>query len=371
MDEEQEIQFKNLETIVNHFKQCFLFLKEDEGGNCLKELIVDWKSVLRDYVKEINDLLNSLKKEIEWSLLDEMKERFYLISIDLKPMLNSLKECVEETCRNLISSTILLLAEGVHGFRQSFINDTYFEDLFNNQKNKYLEENQVRLELVYRQDCQDKALICPDESQQKRLMLIDRKNSLFSSRFGRVFHNNGRNVKKIVAYILDQKEKFSRDIDDFLDKYCAFLIAKEHCEIKKEAVFKNIAFKENVDVDKVMQKLKEFIGDMTIGAQKHWFIVYKVFLSKNWLKKSTQRLFVDQINSAFSTLLKCSTDDFHEINGYFKHNDFTEWTLADMDAPPCCEAYREIADKLDLEFQESKYAKPGTFINARKIEKFR
>ena len=112
MDEEQEIQFKNLETIVNHFKQCFLFLKEDEGGNCLKELIVDWKSVLRDYVKEINDLLNSLKKEIEWSLLDEMKERFYLISIDLKPMLNSLKECVEETCRNLISSTILLLAEG-------------------------------------------------------------------------------------------------------------------------------------------------------------------------------------------------------------------------------------------------------------------
>ena len=90
MDEEQEIQFKNLETIVNHFKQCFLFLKEDEGGNCLKELIVDWKSVLRDYVKEINDLLNSLKKEIEWSLLDEMKERFYLISIDLKPMLNSL-----------------------------------------------------------------------------------------------------------------------------------------------------------------------------------------------------------------------------------------------------------------------------------------
>ena len=63
MDEEQEVQFKNLETIVNHFKQCFTFLKEDEGGYCLKELIVDWKSVLRDYVKEINDLLNSLKKK--------------------------------------------------------------------------------------------------------------------------------------------------------------------------------------------------------------------------------------------------------------------------------------------------------------------
>lgn len=116
MDEEQEVQFKNLETIVNHFKECFRFLKEDKDGYCREELIVHWKSVLRDYVTEINDLLNSLKKEIEWSLLDEMKERFYLISIDLKPMLNSLKECVEETCCNLISSTILLLAEGVHGF---------------------------------------------------------------------------------------------------------------------------------------------------------------------------------------------------------------------------------------------------------------
>lgn len=120
-----------------------------------------------------------------------------------------------------------------------------------------------------------------------------------------------------------------------------------------------------------MLKLKDLIEDKILCAQKHWFIVYKVFLSKNWLKKSTQRLFVDQINSAFSTKLKCSTDDFHEINSYFKNTDYTEWTLADMDAPPCCEAYREIADKLDLEFQESKYAKPGTFINARKIEKFR
>ena len=132
-----------------------------------------------------------------------------------------------------------------------------------------------------------------------------------------------------------------------------------------------MVFKENVDVDKLMLKLKDLIEDKTLSAQKHWFIVYKVFFNKNWLKKKTQRVFVDQINSAFSTLLKCSTADFHKIDEYFKNNDYTEWTLNDSKAPQCCDAYREIADKLDLEFQESKYAKPGTFINARKIEKFR
>lgn len=141
--------------------------------------------------------------------------------------------------------------------------------------------------------------------------------------------------------------------------------------MKVEAVFKNIAFKENVDVDKLMLKLKDLIEDKTLNAQKHWFIVYKVFFNKNWLKKSTQRLFIDQINSAFSTLLKCSAADFHEINSYFKQNDYNEWTLADCDAPQCCDLYREIADKLDDEFQDAKYAKPGTVINTKRVEKFR
>ena len=107
------------------------------------------------------------------------------------------------------------------------------------------------------------------------------------------------------------------------------------------------------------------IGFFIIG------IIREVFFNKNWLKKSTQRLFVDQINSAFSTLLKCSTDDFHAIEKYFKNNDYTEWTLDDCDAPQCCDVYREIADKFDLEFQDVKYAKPGKVINTRKIEKLR
>ena len=119
-------------------------------------------------------------------------------------------------------------------------------------------------------------------------------------------------------------------------------------------------------------KLPVFKGLFTdLGSHSFLHISFYPLYNKNWLKKSTQRLFIDQINSAFSTLLKCSTADFHEINSYFKQNDYNEWTLADCDAPQCCDIYREIADKLDDEFQDAKYAKPGTVINTKRVEKFR
>ena len=371
MDDEQEVHLKKLEGLVTRFNVCFRLLGKEEDENNNEELIAAWKLILRNHVRKIFDLLKSLKIEIAWSLLDDKKERFYQIKVELEPTLTSYKDYEGEEMRKMINDIILLADEGFHGFRQSFVNDTYCEDLFQKEIDRYRKENEDRLERIYKQDSQDEAFFFPDETQLKNHMLYNRKEKLFNSQFGVVFHNNGRDIKMTVGFILGKKEQTYDNINDFLDKYVSYQIAQEHCEIKKENIFQNIAFKDNVNVDKLMLKLKDLIEDNTLSAQKHWFIVYKVFLSKNWLKKSTQRLFVDQINSAFSTLLKCSTDDFHEINGYFKHNDFTEWTLADCAAPSCCEAYREIADKLDLEFQESKYAKPGTFINARKIEKFR
>ena len=371
MDDEQEVQLNKLEDLVDRFKVCFRLLGKEEDENNNEEIIAAWKLILRNDVRKIFDLLNSLKIEIAWSLLDDKKERFFKIQNELAPMLTSYKDYEGEEMRKIVNDIILMVDEGFHGFRQSFINDTYYEDLFSKVLDKYRKENENRLERIYKQDSRDEAFFFPDETQLKNHMLYNRKEKLFSSQFGVVFHNNGRDIKLTVGFILGKKEQTYDNINDFLDKYAACQIAQEHCEIKKEDIFQNIAFKDNVNVDKLMLKLKDLIEDKILCAQKHWFIVYKVFLSKNWLKKSTQRLFVDQINSAFSTKLKCSTDDFHEINSYFKNTDYTEWTLADCDAPPCCEIYREIADKLDLEFQESKYAKPGTFINARKIEKFR
>lgn len=371
MDDEQEVHLKKLEGLVTRFNVCFRLLGKEEDENNNEELIAAWKLILRNHVRKIFDLLKSLKSEIAWSLLDDKKERFYKIKVELEPTLTSYKDYEGEEMRKMVNDIILLTDEGFHGFRQSFVNETYCEDLFQKEIDRYRKENEDRLERIYKQDSQDEALFYPDETQLKNRMLLKRKEKLFNSQFGLVFHNNGRDIKMTVVYILGKKEQTYDNINDFLDKYAACQIAQEHCEIKKEDIFQNIAFKDNVNVDKLMLKLKDLIEDKILCAQKHWFIVYKVFLSKNWLKKSTQRLFVDQINSAFSTKLKCSTDDFHEINSYFKNTDYTEWTLADCDAPPCCEIYREIADKLDLEFQESKYAKPGTFINARKIEKFR
>ena len=371
MDDEQEVQLNQLEDLVNRFKDCFRLLGKDEDENNNEELIAAWKLILRNNVRKIFELLKSLKEEIEWSLLDDKKESFYLIKKELEPILSSYKGYEGEEMRKIINDIILMFDEGYHGFRQPLINETYYENLFMQNLDKYRKENEERLECIYKQDSQDKALIYPDETQLKTLMLLDRKDKLFNSQFGIIFHNNGRNIKLTVVHILDKKEKTYENINDFLDKYVACLIAEEHCEIKTENIFKNIVFKENVDVDKLMHKLKDLIEDKILCAQKHWFIVYKVFLSKKWLKKTTHRLFADQINSAFSTKLKCSTQDFHEINSYFKNTDYAEWTLDDCEAPQCCEVYREIADKLDLEFQEGKYAKPGTVINVRKIEKFR
>ena len=370
MMEEQEEKMALLEDKAHLFKYLFT-LKGKEVKTNKEDVTTAWELILRNYVSDILDLLNLLKDEITWSLLDDKRERFHQIKIELEPMLNTYEDCVGEEMRKMINDIILMLDEGFHGFRQSFISETYYEGLFRKVMKRYREENEERLELIYMQDSQDEALIYPDATQLKNTIVVERANILFGCRFGQVFHNNGRNIKLIVAYILEQKEQTYNDIYDFLDKYLSYQIAMEHSRMKVEAVFKNIAFKENVDVDKLMLKLKDLIEDKTLNAQKHWFIVYKVFFNKNWLKKSTQRLFIDQINSAFSTLLKCSTADFHEINSYFKQNDYNEWTLADCDAPQCCDIYREIADKLDDEFQDAKYAKPGKVINTKRVEKFR
>lgn len=371
MDDEQEVQLNKLEDLVDRFKVCFRLLGKEEDENNNEDIIAAWKLILRNDVRKIFDLLNSLKIEIAWSLLDDKKERFFKIQNELVPMLTSYKGYEGEEIRKIVNDIILMVDEGFHGFRQSFINDTYYEDLFSKVLDKYRKENENRLERIYKQDSRDEAFFFPDETQLKNHMLYNRKEKLFNSQFGVVFHNNGRDIKMTVVYILGKKEQTYDNINDFLDKYVSYQIALEHCEIKKENIFQNMVFKENVDVDKLMLKLKDLIDDNTLSAQKHWFIAYKVFSGKNWLKKTTQRLFIDQINSAFSTKLKCSKEDFHAIDEYFKNNDYTKWTLDDSKAPQCCDVYKEIADKLNLEFQDVKYAKPGKVINTRKIEKLR
>lgn len=135
--------------------------------------------------------------------------------------------------------------------------------------------------------------------------------------------------------------------------------------------YENLVFKENVDVGKVMKQLTVFVRDKILKSQKHWFIAYQVFQKKDWLKKKTQSAFRDQVNAVFEKVLKCTDDDFRKVDKYFKDNDYADWSLDCTKAPPCCEDYIQIAEALDHEFTDKKYAKPGTTINTRKVEKFR
>ena len=237
MDDEQEVHLKKLEGLVTRFNVCFRLLGKEEDENNNEELIAAWKLILRNHVRKIFDLLKSLKREIAWSLLDDKKERFYQIKVELEPTLTSYKDYEGEEMRKMINDIILLADEGFHGFRQSFVNDTYCEDLFLKEIDRYRKENENRLERIYKQDSQDEAFFFPDETQLKNHMLYNRKEKLFNSQFGVVFHNNGRDIKMTVGFILGKKEQTYDNINDFLDKYVSYQIAQEHCEIKKESIF--------------------------------------------------------------------------------------------------------------------------------------
>lgn len=79
MDDEQEVQLYKLEDLVDRFKVCFRLLGKEEDENNNEDIIAAWKLILRNDVRKIFDLLNSLKIEIAWSLLDDKKERFFKI----------------------------------------------------------------------------------------------------------------------------------------------------------------------------------------------------------------------------------------------------------------------------------------------------
>lgn len=372
MDDEQKKELTILEDKAKCFYTYFCLLEKETEENISEEVTIALKVILRNYVREIFELLKSLKESILWSLLDDKKDTFYKIKIELRPMLVDYKVIEEDEDRlSLIDETIQLLNEGCQGFRLSFIDNNYYENLFQKVLKKYRQENEKRLELIYKQDYQDETVIYSDETQLKKAILMERRNSLFDSIFGKVFHNTGRDITKTVVYILEQKEQTDANINDFLDKFLSYQIAMEHCNTQKENKFENIVFKDNVNVDKVMLKLKDFIADNTLSAQKHWFIVYKVLSSKSWLKVKIQKRFAEQINSAFGLSLKCTTNDLKKVDSYFKSKDYKEWTLDDKNAPTCCDKYKEIANKLDYELEDSKYAKPGKTITTQRIEKFR
>lgn len=353
------------------FIQSLIFLSFEEADSNESEVKEAWRTILRKQLAEIQSMLKFLKYEIAWSLLDDRKQTFKELFAEISNSLNSYKEYEDEETRRAITNIIFLYKDGANSFRTSFINDTYIIDVFNKELERFRKEEEDRIKRIYDQDNQDMAFSYPDETERKNHMAIERRKDLFNSHFGRVYHDKERDIKKLAFHIIDSRLQDYDKIYDFMEKYIALEIAEEKLKVKHEPVFLNFIFKDNVDVDKVMRKLKEFATDGTISAQKHWFIVYKVFLTKKWLTTDTQRRFIEQINVALKGISKATQEDFKAINRYFKDNDYNEWTMDDAQAPQCCGIYKEIALKLNAEFQDTKYAKPGTTINTRRIEKFR
>lgn len=362
---------EKLRSRGHRLTQCLKLLNYEEADSNDSEAKEAWKTILRKHLAAIKSLLEYLKNGIAWSLLDDRKQIFKELFAEISNSLDSYMDYEDEETRRTINDIVFLYKEGANSFRTSFINESYIIDVFNKELERFREEETSRIEKNYELDSQDIAFKYPDETERKNHMVLKRKEELFDSYFGRAYHDLGREIKLLASYIIDAKLQDYSMIYDFMRKYVALEIAKEKLKVKNESVFQNFIFKDNVDIDKVMRKLEELVKDKTISAQKHWFIVYKVFRAKKWLTTDTQRRFREQINVALKGISKTTKEDFKAIDPYFKDNDFYEWTMDDAQAPQCCGLYREMAMKLDAEFQDSKYAKPGTTINTRRIEKFR
>lgn len=362
---------EKLRSRGHRLTQCLKLLNYEEADSNDSEAKEAWKTILRKHLAAIKSLLEYLKNGIAWSLLDDRKQIFKELFAEISNSLYSYMDYEDEETRRTINDIIFLYKEGANSFRTSFINESYIIDVFNKELERFREEETSRIEKNYELDSQDIAFKYPDETERKNHMVLKRKVELFDSHFGRAYHDLGREIKLLASYMIDAKLQDYSMIYDFMRKYVALEIAKEKLKVKNESVFQNFIFKDNVDIDKVMRKLEELVKDKTISAQKHWFIVYKVFRAKKWLTTDTQRRFREQINVALKGISKTTKEDFKAIDKYFKNNDFYEWTMDDAQAPQCCGLYKEMAMKLDAEFQDSKYAKPGTTINTRRIEKFR
>lgn len=96
--EEQDEQLTLLEDKAARFKFSFRLLGKEEVETNKEEVITAWKLILRNYVRDIFDLLNLLKENIAWSLLDDKKERFYQVKIEWNLCLPTIKTMKEKKC---------------------------------------------------------------------------------------------------------------------------------------------------------------------------------------------------------------------------------------------------------------------------------
>lgn len=371
---EQNIAYEHFEALT---ERIYFFF--DCAGVCVRhdfaevEIHNAWVTILNSALTQIYDQLCEIKELMRFSFLSDKRAEFTELLSTYEKGLLLVRELIHDETFSITSGKIkALLTEGVMGFRHKVSDDEdYYMDLFNAEYNRYKASNQSRQEQIYDQDACDLLYQFPDDNQRKGIMLAKRRDQLFADEIGRIFHDNGRELRLLSASIVDMQLTDNIRINSFFDKYLAFEIANAKLEERDSVEIRNIVFKENVDVTKVMKQLMAFVDNKLITAQKHWYVVYLVFKEKKWLIITKQTMFREQINLVFQDRLKCTQDDFSEVDSYYKKTPYSQWSLANSQAPAGCETYIKIAKTLGEEFTEMKYAKPGLLINTKGKMSFR
>lgn len=357
---------------VESFKNCLAYLGHEEDTTNNSEVKDACLCILRHHVEQIHKKFDEIRKSVLHSIVDDRSNEISQININLDKALSVFEGYADKAERTSIYLLRSKMNDGKCGFRTSKLCEDYYKNLFFMYHENSKETSRDTLEQIYMTDYEEEKKLHADDNLAKRYMLRLRKDNLFNSMLGKVYHDVNRDAARFMCEVIDKKQRKEDEIIGFMKNLVDVEIAKAHLELQEESVVKNVAFKDAVNVDKVMQQLNKYIEDKTLNAQKHWYIVYKVFSTKKWLSKETQTKFREQINASFRQELKCSNDDFKKVDSYFKNTKYADWDPENPQAPQCCAEYKNIAMKLDTEFISEKYAKSNCRINgASKIEKFR
>lgn len=361
-----------INTRVESFKNCLTYLGHEEDTTNNSEVKDACLIILRHHVEQFHKKFDEIRKSVCNSILDDRSNEISQINKNLNIALSVFDGYIDFFDRANVQHLRSIMNDGKCGFRTSKLCEDYYTNLFSMYHENSKEKSKDTLEQIYMKDYEEEKRFHVDDNTTKLYLLHVRKDKLFKSTLGEVYHDENRDAARFMCKVIDMKQRKEDDIIGFMKNLVDVEVAKAQLEMQEESVVKNVAFKDAVNVDKVIQQLNKYIEDKTLNAQKHWYIVYKVFCTKKWLSKETQTKFIEQINASFRQELKCSKDDFKKVDNYFKNTKYADWDPEDPQAPQCCAEYKKIAMKLDKEFISEKYAKSNCKINGTsKIEKFR
>ena len=203
-----------------------------------------------------------------------------------------------------------------HGFRQPYTGGGYFLELFRREQERYRAENAERLERVYLIDYEDKIAAVPDDARCRIEMVADRRRDLFATPFGKYFHDQGLAIEPLAAHIISRHEPDYSNIHEFMDKYIAYQIAKEHCRKEEESESNSddecsvpeCRFSKEEQKQSGIKKHADIVlavmDSMKTGIPKaYWFCFYCVLLEKGWIRKNVSA-FCTNMNALFGVDLE-------------------------------------------------------------------